>query len=144
MTKDELIQKAIERLKENKVTQEMLSEPHVRERTVAYVWFKMRGHSNCQLMFDTQTGELLGRMFTTDALLPEYVSHCQPPKVADRLAAEVRDGAWNRFPELGTEPAPVHQELIKELEKFCPGLTPADYEQTLADSLSKLGITTAK
>lgn len=144
MTKDELIQKAIERLKENKVTKEMLSEPHVRVRTIAYVWFKMRGHRNCQLMFDAQTGELLGQMFTTDALLPEYLSHCSLPKEADRLAAEVRDGVWNRFPELGTEPVPVHQELIKVLEKFCPGLDRADYEQTLADSLSKLGITIAK
>jgi hypothetical protein len=144
MTKDELIQKAIECLKENKVTQEMLSEPHVCERTVAYVWFKMRGYRNCQIMFDTQTGELLGKMFTTGALLPEYVSYCQLPKEADRLAAEVRDGVWNRFPELGTEPAPVHQELIKALEQLCPGLPSADYEQTLADSLSKLEITIAK
>jgi hypothetical protein len=144
MTKDELIQKAIECLKENKVTKEMLSEAHVRERTVAYVWFKMRGHSNCQIMFDTQTGELLGRLFSPDAFLPEYVSHCRLPKEADRLAGQVRDGVWNRFPELGTEPAPVYQELINELEKFCPGLAPADYEQALAASLSKLAITNVK
>lgn len=144
MTKDELIQKAIECLKESKYTQEMLSEPHVRERTVAYVWFKIRGHRNCQIMFDTQTGECLGRLFSPDPFLREYVSHCQLPKEADSLAAEVRDGVCNRFPELGTEPAPVHLELIKRLEQLCPDLDREDYEQTLADSLSKLAITNVK
>jgi len=144
MTKDELIQKAIEHLKENKVTKEMLADPHACERKVAFVWFKMPGHRNCEIMFDSQTGELLGRKFSCYSFLPEYVSYCELPRVADRLAAEVRDGVWNRFPELGTEPAPVHQELIKQLEKFCPGLDHADYEHTLADSLSKLGIHNAK
>lgn len=144
MTKDELIQKAIECLKESKVTNEMLADPHIRERRVAFVWFKMHGHQNCQILLDSQTGELLGRQFGPDAFLLEYVSHCRLPKEADSLASEVRDGVWNRFPELGTEPAPVHFELIKELERRCPGLARADYEQTLADSLSKLATTNTK
>ena len=144
MTKDELIQKAIEHLKENKVTKEMLADPHVRERRVAFVWFKMHGHQNCQILLDSQTGELLGQQFGPDPFLLEYVSHCRLPKEADRLAGEVRDGVWDRFPELGIEPAPVHQELIETLEKFCPGLARADYEQALADSLSKLATNNPK
>ena len=144
MTTDELIQKAIEHLKDCKVTKEMLDDPHVRVRSVAFVGFKMHGHRNCEIMFDSQTGELLSQKFSTDAFFAEYVSHCQLPKEADRLASEVRDGAWNRFPEFGTEPAPVHLELIKELEQRCPGLSRADYEQTLADSLSRLATTNSK
>jgi hypothetical protein len=137
MTHDEIIQKAIEHLKENKVTKEMLDSPRVRERTVAFVWFKISGHSNCRLMLDSQTGELLGRQFSSDPFLEEYMSHCLLPLEAHRLASEIHEGHWDRFPELGTYPAPIHVELIRELERRCPGWSGADYEKALSDSLSR-------
>src|ERR1039458_10843437 len=112
MTHDEIIQKAIEHLKENKVTKEMLDSPHVRERTVAFVLFKISGHSNCRLMLDSQTGELLSSEFSRYAFSEDYVSHCYLPKEASGLAGEIQNGLWGRFPHLGTEPAPVQAELI--------------------------------
>ena len=137
MTHDEIIQKAIEHLKENKVTKEMLDSPRVRERTVAFVWFKISEHSNCRLMLDSQTGELLSREFSSDPFLEEYISHCRLPGEAHNLAREIHEGHWDRFPELGTDPAPVHVELIRELERRCPGWSDADYEKALSDSLSR-------
>ena len=137
MTHDELIQKAIEHLKRNKVTKEMLDSPRVRERTVAFVWFKISGHSNCRLMLDSQTGELLSSEFSRYAFSEDHVSHCYLPKEASGLAGEIRDGLWGRFPCLGTEPIPIHDELIAELERRCPGLPKEDYEKVLSESLSK-------
>jgi hypothetical protein len=136
MTHEELIQRAIEHLKENKVTKETLSSPRVREVKVAFIWFKIRDHSNCRLMLDT--GELLGREFSTEPLLHEYFYHCRLPREAHMLAREIQNGDWDRFPAGGTEPAPVHDELIKELEHRCPGWSKVEYEQALTDSLSKL------
>jgi hypothetical protein len=135
MTHDELIQKAIEQLKDNKVTKEMLESPHVRDAAVVY--FKIRPHSNCMLVLDSQTGEQITGHFSSDPLLREYMSHCRLPKEADDLAKEIHNGDWDRFPELAAEPTPDHVELLKELERRCPGWSEADYERALADGLSK-------
>jgi hypothetical protein len=137
MTHDELIQKAIEHLKSNKVTKEMLESPRVLERTVAFVLFKISGHSNCRLLLDSQTGELLSSEFSQDAFSEDYKSHCSLPKEASRLAGEIQEGLWGRFPYLGTEPAPVRAELINELERRCPGLPKGDYERALSEKLIK-------
>lgn len=142
MTHDELIQKAAEHLKQNKVTKDMLESPRVRERTVAFVLFKITGHSNCRLMLDSQTGELLSSEFSRDAFSEDFVSHCSLPKEAHRLAGEVQDGLWGRFSHLGTAPAPVRAELIHELERRCPGQPKDDYERLLTESLSRFNIET--
>jgi hypothetical protein len=135
MTHDKLIQKAIEQLKDNKVTKEMLESPHVRDAAVVY--FKIRPHSNCLLVLDSQTGEQITAHFTSDPLLKEYMSHCRLPKEAHDLAKEIHNGDWDRFSEVAAEPTPDHVELLKELERRCPGWSEADYERALADGLSK-------
>jgi hypothetical protein len=77
MTHEELVQKAIEQLKNNKVTQDMLESPHVRDATVIY--FKIRPNSNCMLVLDSQTGEQITAQFGNDPFLKEYMSHCHVP-----------------------------------------------------------------
>ncbi len=89
------------------------------------------------LVLDSQTGEQITASFTSDPLLREYMSHCLLPKEADGLAKEIQNGNWDRFSELAVEPAPDHAELLKELERRCPGWSEADYERALADGLSK-------
>jgi hypothetical protein len=74
MTHEELIEKAIEQLKNNKVTKDMLESPHVRDAAVVY--FKIRPSSNCMLVLDRQTGERITAHFGSDPLLKEYMSHC--------------------------------------------------------------------
>ena len=135
MTHEELVQSAIEQLKRNKVTPDMIESPHVRDAAVVY--FKIRPHSNCMLVLDSQTGEQITGHFSNDPLLLEYVSHCRLPKEADALAKEVHNGDWNRFPEMASEAAPDRVELLRELERRCPGWSGADYEKALADSLLK-------
>jgi hypothetical protein len=75
MTHDELIRRAIEQLKENKVTSAMLESPHVRDAAVVY--FKIRPDSNCMLVLDSQTGEKIVGYFSNEPFIPEYMSHCR-------------------------------------------------------------------
>jgi len=72
MTKDELIQKAIECLKKNKVEKDMLESPRVHEATAVY--FKMKDQpsspdSYIMMLLDSQTGEQLSTHFAPDPFL---------------------------------------------------------------------------
>jgi len=89
------------------------------------------------LVLDSQTGEQIIAHFGNGPFLKEYMSHCRLPKEADDLAKEIHNGDWDRFSELAAEPAPNHAELLKELERRCPGWSEADYERALANGLSK-------
>ena len=136
VTHEELIQIAIGRLAaRNKVAQDKLADPQVRDAAVVY--FKIRPHSNCMLVLDSQTGEQITAHFGPDPFLQKYMSHCLLPKEAEKLAKEIRNGNWNRFSELAVEPAPDRAELLKELERRCPGWSEADYGRALADGLLK-------
>ena len=136
MTHDELIQKAIEHLKANKVTEEMLSDPQVREAAVLY--FKIRPHSNCKLTLDSKTGEQIDAYFTPDPLLREYMDHCRLPKETDELVREVHSGKLDYFSQGATQPLPPSRsELLEMLKRRCPGWSDADYERNLTSALSK-------
>ncbi len=76
MTHEELIQIAIEQLKDNKVTREMIADPIVRDAAVVY--FKIKPHANLKLTLDSKTGEQIEYLYTQDTLLPEYYDHCHP------------------------------------------------------------------
>jgi hypothetical protein len=136
MTDDELIQKAIEHLKPNKVTEEMLSDPQVREAAVVY--FKIRPHLNCMLTLDSGTGEQISKYFTPDPLLREYMDHCRRPKEAEELVRAAQIGQLDYFSQGATRPLPPSRsELLEMLRRRCPGWTDADYERNLASALSK-------
>ncbi len=73
MTHEELVQKAIEQLKENnKIPSNVLESPHVRDAAVVYFKFR-RSDTNCMLVLDSQTGELITAHFGPEPLLREYM-----------------------------------------------------------------------
>lgn len=136
MTHDELIQKAVEQLKSNKLTRDMLADPQVRDAVVVY--FKIRPHSNCMLTLDSKTGEQINAYFTPDPLLLEYYDHCRLPKEAEELVRAVHSGRMDYFSEGATQPLPPsHSELLAILRRRCPGWSDADYERALTSALSK-------
>jgi hypothetical protein len=72
MTDDELIQKAIEQLKRNKVEKGMLESPLVHDAAVVY--FKIRSGSNISyvmMVLDRQTGEQLNATFGPNPFLKQ-------------------------------------------------------------------------
>ncbi len=65
MTHNELIQKAIEHLKNNKVEKDMLESPLVHDATVVYFKIKSKtgSYSYVMMLLDSQTGEQLNANF---------------------------------------------------------------------------------
>ena len=136
MTRDELIQRAMEQLKGNNVTCGMLADPQVRDAAVVY--FKIRPHSNCMLILDSQTGDRISGHFTTNPLLREYVDHCRLPMEADEIAKAVHSGDMDYFANDATQPAPpARAEMLEMLERRCPGWSGVDYERAFIAALSK-------
>jgi len=74
MTNEQLIERAIEQLKDNKVRKDMLESPRVRPAAVVY--FKIHPNQNVMLVLDKESGEQITAYFGSDPFLKEYMSHC--------------------------------------------------------------------
>ena len=131
MTDAELIQVAIRHFEKCGTNKRMLDSPYVRETAIVY--FKNKPRGNCMVTIDTKTGEIVGAMWTmSEALHPEYEPHIRLYNTACSIAKQSREGAYERFPEGGTEPMVFHSGLFEELARLCPGWTHADYDSALA------------
>jgi hypothetical protein len=75
MTHDALIQQAIGQLAQNKVGQDKLEMPQVRDAAV--VCFKIKPDSNVQMVLDSHTGEKISASFRplSQPFLKEYMSN---------------------------------------------------------------------
>ncbi len=59
---------------------------------------------------------------------------------ADALSDEIWEGKWNHIPELRTKPIGKYGEIIeimRELERLCPGHSQEEYQDAIARSLGK-------
>lgn len=77
MTHEELVDEAIEQLKKNNISKDMLGNPVVRDAAVVYFTIQAdstsKPDSNGALVLDIQTGEQISARFSSDPLLKEYV-----------------------------------------------------------------------
>lgn len=54
---------------------------------------------------------------------------------AYRLADEIRDGKWKHVSDLSKKPVPQCDELIRELERRCPGYADCVYREAMAKGI---------
>jgi hypothetical protein len=56
-------------------------------------------------------------------------------KDAYYLADEIRGGRWKHIADLATKPVPDYENIIRELERRCPGHSNEKYRDAIATGL---------